>query len=73
MHTFPRSAVLDEQMHQQLVSGVDALEPQLRRRLDDNQRGAIGNTDPIKVVPAGYQESVTEYYRKLSGSAGAGK
>ena len=57
-----------EQMHQQLVSEVDALELQLRRQLDENQGGTIRNADPTK-VPAGYQASVAEYYRKLSGAA----
>jgi hypothetical protein len=63
---FPGNPVLVEQMHQQLVSNVDALELQLRRQLDKNQGGTIRNTDPTK-VPAGYQDSVAEYYRKLSG------
>jgi hypothetical protein len=62
---FPGNPALVEQMHQQLVSNVDALELQLRRQLDEN-RGTIRNTDPTK-VPAGYQDSVAEYYRKLSG------
>jgi hypothetical protein len=53
-------------MHQQLVSGVDALELQLRRQLDENQGGTIRNTDPNQ-GPAGYRDSVAEYYRKLSG------
>jgi hypothetical protein len=59
---------LVEQMHQQLVSEVDALELQLRRKLDENQGGTIRNTDPKK-VPEGYQASVAEYYRKLSGGS----
>jgi len=63
---FPGNPALVEQMHQQLVSGVDALELQLRRQLDEGRSGAIRNTDPNK-VPAGYKDSVAEYYRKLSG------
>jgi hypothetical protein len=63
---FPGNPALVEQMHQQLVSGVDALELQLRRQLEDNRGGTIRNTDPTK-VPAGYRDSVAEYYRKLSG------
>jgi hypothetical protein len=63
---FPGNPTLVEQMHQQLVSGVDALELQLRRQLDENRGGTIRNTDPAK-VPAGYRDSVAEYYRKLSG------
>jgi hypothetical protein len=63
---FPGNPALVEQMHQQLVSGVDALELQLRHQLDESRGGTIRNTDPSK-VPAGYQDSVAEYYRKLSG------
>ena len=53
-------------MKGQLVSGVDALELQLRHQLDENRGGTIRNTDPTK-IPAGYKDSVAEYYRKLSG------
>jgi hypothetical protein len=66
---FPGNPGLVEQMHQQLVSNVDALELQLRRQLDEKQGGTIRNTDPAK-IPAGYQDSVAEYYRKLSSSGG---
>jgi hypothetical protein len=64
---FPGNPALVEQMHQQLLSNVDALELQLRRKLDEKQGGTIRNPDPAK-IPAGYQDSVAEYYRKLSGS-----
>lgn len=62
---FPGNPALVEQMRQQLVSGVDALELQLRHQLEGEQGGTIRNTDPTK-IPAGYQDSVAEYYRKLS-------
>ncbi len=63
---FPGNPALVEQMHQQLVSQVDALELQLRHKLEEKQGGTIRNTDPTK-IPAGYKDSVAEYYRKLSG------
>ena len=62
---FPGNPALVEQMHQQLVSTVDMLELQLRHQLDEKQGGTIRNTDPNR-VPVGYQDSVAEYYRKLS-------
>ena len=62
---FPGNPALVEQMHQQLVSSLDALELQLRRQLDENRGGTIRNTDPTR-VPTGYKDSVAEYYRKLS-------
>ena len=64
---FPGNPALVEQMRQQLVSGVDALELQLRRQLEEKHGGTIRNSDPTR-VPAGYQDSVAEYYRKLSGA-----
>jgi hypothetical protein len=64
---FTGNPALVEQMHQQLVSEVDGLELQLRRRLEESKGGAIRNTDPTK-IPPGYQDSVAEYYRKLSGA-----
>jgi len=63
---FPGNPALVEQMRQQLVGNVDALELQLRQQLDEGHGGTIRNTDPAK-VPAGYRDSVAEYYRKLSG------
>jgi len=63
---FPGNPALVEQMHQQLVSNVDALELQLRKQLEEGKGGTIRNADPTK-VPAGYKDSVAEYYRKLSG------
>lgn len=62
---FPGNPALVEQMRQQLIANVDALQLQLRRKLDENQGGTIRNADPAR-VPAGYQDSVADYYRKLS-------
>jgi hypothetical protein len=62
---FPGNPALVEQMRQQLTSTVDALELQLRHQLEQDKGGTIRNADPTK-VPAGYQDSVAEYYRKLS-------
>ena len=62
---FPGNPALVEQMHQQLVSEVDALELQLRRQLEENHGGTIRNTAPAK-VPDGYRDAVAEYYRRLS-------
>ncbi|HJT88293.1 MAG TPA: hypothetical protein VJ732_10565, partial [Bryobacteraceae bacterium] len=64
---FPGNPALTEQMHQQLLSTVDALELQLRRELDQDRGGTIRNVDPTK-IPEGYRDSVADYYRKLSSS-----
>jgi len=65
---FPGNPALVEQMHQQLVSSVDALELQLRQQLNESRGGTIRNADPAK-IPAGYRDSVADYYRKLSASS----
>ena len=44
---FPGNPGLVEQMHQQLVSGVDALELQLRRQLEEAHGGTIGVTSQV--------------------------
>ncbi|HEY7389759.1 MAG TPA: hypothetical protein VH640_14680 [Bryobacteraceae bacterium] len=68
LRRFSADPALVDQMRQQLLSRVDALELQLRRHLDEDHGGTIRNTDPSR-IPPGYQDSVAEYYRKLS-SAG---
>jgi hypothetical protein len=62
---FPGNPALVEQLHSQVLADVDKLELQLRRQLDDKQSGQVrsGNT---RTVPAGYEDSVADYYRRLS-------
>jgi hypothetical protein len=62
---FPGNPALVEQLHSQVLADVDKLELQLRRQLDDNATGQIRSGD-TKSVPQGYEESVAEYYRRLS-------
>jgi hypothetical protein len=62
---FPGNPALVEQMHSQLLADVDKLELQLRRQLDDKDTGEVRSGD-TKSVPQGYEESVAEYYRRLS-------
>lgn len=62
---FPGNPGLVEQIHQKLISDVDALELRLRQELEESHGGTIRNADPAR-VPEGYRDSVAEYYRKLS-------
>jgi hypothetical protein len=62
---FPGNPALVEQLHAQVLSDVDKLELQLRRQLDDKQSGQI-RSGSTPAVPAGYEEPVAEYYRRLS-------
>ena len=62
---FPGNPALVEQLHTQVLSDVDKLELQLRRKADDSDAGQIRSTAPLP-VPSGYQQSVAEYFRRLS-------
>jgi hypothetical protein len=62
---FPGNPALVEQLHSQVLADVDKLELQLRRQLDDKDSGQVRSGD-TKTVPQGYEESVAEYYRRLS-------
>jgi hypothetical protein len=62
---FPGNPALVEQLHSQVLADVDKLELQLRRQLDDKDSGQVRSGD-TKSVPQGYEESVAEYYRRLS-------
>jgi hypothetical protein len=59
---FPGNPALVEQMHNEVLSAVDKLELELQHA-DAISDARIGKPYP---VPAGYQESVAEYYRRLS-------
>jgi hypothetical protein len=65
---FPGNPALVEQLHSQVLADVDKLELQLRRQLDDKDSGQVRSGD-TKTVPQGYEESVAEYYRRLSKTA----
>jgi hypothetical protein len=62
---FPGNPALVEQLHTQVLTSVDKLELQLRRTLDDKQSSQVRGGDSLR-VPPGYQESVAEYFRRLS-------
>lgn len=61
---FPGNPALLEQLHGQVLSEVDNLELQLRRKSDD-QQSQIRASAPMN-VPAGYQDAVADYFRRLS-------
>jgi hypothetical protein len=54
-----------EQLHAQVLNGVDKLELQLRRSSDDQSSGQVRTSKPA-AVPAGYRDAVAEYFRRLS-------
>ena len=56
---------LMNRIESQMLTGVEQLELQLRRMLDDQGGGAVrsGSAEP---VPQGYADAVAEYFRRLS-------
>lgn len=61
---FPGNPEMVEQLHTQVLTDVDKLELQLRRNSDDPQPGQV-RTNKTPIVPAGYEDAVAEYYRRL--------
>jgi hypothetical protein len=62
---FPGSPELMNRIEAQTLAGVDQIELQLRRMLDEQEGGYVrsGSAEP---VPPGYADAVAEYFRKLS-------
>ena len=54
-----------EQLHTEVLSGVDKLELQLRHDSDGPDSGQVRTTKE-SAVPPGYEEAVADYYRRLS-------
>lgn len=58
---FPGNPAMVEQMHREVLSAVDKLELQLNR-----DGAATARTGKPDAVPAGYGNSVAEYFKNLS-------
>jgi len=59
---FPGNPAMVEQMHQEVLSSINRLELQLQR----DGVAPEARTKKPDSIPAGYQDSVAEYYRRLS-------
>ena len=59
---FPGNPVMVEQLHTEVLNGVDKLELQLRH--DANVEQQVRTTKE-PAIPAGYEEAVAEYFRRL--------
>jgi hypothetical protein len=59
---FPGNPAMVEQMHREVLSSVDRLELELQNAHADTD----ARTGKPDTIPAGYQEQVAEYYRRLS-------
>lgn len=61
----PGNPKLLEAMRQEVLPGLEQLELQLRRKLDEQQGGAVRSSASER-VPPGYRQAVAEYFRRLS-------
>jgi hypothetical protein len=59
---FPGNPAMVEQMHREVLNSIDRIELQLQR----DGASTEARTGKPYAVPAGYQDSVAEYYRRLS-------
>ena len=66
---FTRSndAMLNDRI-QAALAGIEQVEMELRRKVDDTTPGGNVRSPGGEVIPPGYQDKVAEYYRKLSKS-----
>jgi hypothetical protein len=62
---FPGNPQLLEQLHAQMLTGIEQLEMRLRRELDDKDGGSI-RSGSAQQAPPGYAQAVAEYFRRLS-------
>ena len=59
---FPGNPAMVEQMHREVLSSVDRLELELQRANAETD----ARTGKPDTIPAGYEEQVADYYRRLS-------
>ena len=62
---FPGNPAMVEELHNRVLGDVDKLELQLRSATDAKQPGQVHSTDSHP-VPAGYEDAVADYFRRLS-------
>jgi len=59
---FPGNAAIDEHLHREMLNSIDRIELQLKKGSSLTEARAGKSA----AIPLGYQESVAEYYRRLS-------
>jgi len=69
---FPGNPAMLEELHTQVLASMDKLKLQIRREMGDKQSGQVRAGDAQR-VPEGYQDSVANYFRRLSKSPDANK
>jgi hypothetical protein len=63
--TISNDPLLAERINSALMGGIEQVELQLRRKVDEAQGGSV-RSQGSGSVPAGWADAVAEYFRKLS-------
>lgn len=66
-NNYSNDPLLAERIQGTLINGIEQVEMELRRKVDDTSGGSVrsAGSEPI---PQGYEDAVYEYRRKLSKS-----
>jgi antirestriction protein len=67
-YTYANDPLLAERIHAALMSGVEQVEMELRRKVDEAAGNGSVRSPGGETVPQGYADAVAEYFRKLSKS-----
>jgi hypothetical protein len=67
-YTYANDPLLAERIHAALMSGVEQVEMELRRKVDETTGDGSVRSPGGETVPQGYAGAVAEYFRKLSKS-----
>jgi len=62
---YSNDAELSQRINKEVLPGIERLELELRRKLDESAAGQVRSAGSEK-VPAGYSDAIAEYFRKLS-------
>jgi hypothetical protein len=62
---FPGNPAMIEELHNRVLADVDKLALEVRRASEGKQSGQVHGTDS-QPVPAGYEDAVADYFRRLS-------
>jgi len=67
-YTYSNDPLLAERIHAALMSGIEQVEMELRRKVEETTGNGSVRSPGGETVPQGYADAVAEYFRKLSKS-----
>ena len=67
-NNYANDPLLAERIQSTLLSGIEQVEMELRRKVDDAASGGSVRSPGGEKIPQGYADAVAEYYRRLGKS-----